>query len=534
MAAMPNTEVSASSNPIKLTYYSGLKTVLLAGATHLTAAPWLRLLVGAAMLCAILIPLNLLTSQPFHHDEALYGIWALEIVSGDNPLLAQTPIDKPPLFLYTVAGAMRVLGAAETVARLPSLLATALSVGLTFLLGQKLYSRGVGLLAAWLVALSPFTILFAPTAFTDPLLVGWVLAACLVAAQGRARWSGFWLGLAVATKQQGIFFIPLAMALLLNSHLTEQPVKNIPKQATRFIRPLLRMILVLALTLLPVFIWDGLRAQSPGFWRQSLVNYGGLAGEGAGFSERWTGFVALLEYGTASPLLNTVFIIGLPLLILYGAWRKSNEAWRVDWIISLFILAFLFGHAWVSFQVWDRYLLGLIPFLALLMARILLWPYAVLQKQWLNQRPTLRPVGDIIVVLVMGGLLMLTLARPVQDAANARYPLGSNSNALRGISQITAYLQGNTGANSTLYHRWLGAHWRFYLWDYPYDLQFWDSPQLLAAKAQPGHLIAFPSWQSDTEARLALAGVGLELEALAYAYTPAGYPSIILYQIKAR
>jgi hypothetical protein len=127
---------------------------------------------------------------------------------------------------------------------------------------------------------------------------------------------------------------------------------------------------------------------------------------------------------------------------------------------------------------------------------------------------------------------VFTLARPVQDAAQARYPLGSKSQALQGIEQITAYLQGHAGARTTLYHRWLGTHWRFYLWKYPYDLQYWQSPRALAAKARAGHLIAFPSWKSDTEARLALAGAGLELQEVTRAYTPAGYPSIVLYEVK--
>jgi uncharacterized membrane protein len=176
---------------------------------------WVAIAAGLAILSAILLPANLLTSQRFHHDEALYATWALQITSGADPWLAHTPIDKPPLFLYLVAGAMGLLGATETAARIPSLLATALTVGLTFWLGRKLYGAGVAVVAAWLVALSPFTILFAPTAFTDPLLVALVLAACLVAAHGRAGWAGVMMGLAIATKQQGIFFVPIFVTLLV-------------------------------------------------------------------------------------------------------------------------------------------------------------------------------------------------------------------------------------------------------------------------------------------------------------------------------
>jgi hypothetical protein len=137
-----------------------------------------------------------------------------------------------------------------------------------------------------------------------------------------------------------------------------------------------------------------------------------------------------------------------------------------------------------------------------------------------------------LLLLPLAFLLILTLARPIQDAVNARYPLGSNSQALQGIEQITAYLQGHVGANNTLYHHWLGPHWRFYLWGYPYDLQYWATPQELAAKARPGHWLAYPAWRSDSELRLALFQAGLGLREVMRAHTLDGAPSIILYRIE--
>jgi 4-amino-4-deoxy-L-arabinose transferase-like glycosyltransferase len=520
--------------------------------------PWLHIAVGLAMLTALLIPMNLLTSQRFHHDEALYASWALEIASGKNPWLERIPIDKPPLFLYTVAGFMWLLGTTETVARIPSLLATALSIGLIFWLGRKLYDDETGLLAAWLAALSPFTILFAPTVFTDPMLVALVLASCLAAIHGRAGWVGIWLGLAIATKQQGIFFIPLAVGLLLFSKGQVSYVMNheshtiSPAWWTRVLRHLAigiaryasSLLLGIVIILIPVLSWDFSRDQSAGFWQQSLVNYGGLGSEVANFGERWNGFVELLQYGTASPTLNTILVLGIPVLVIYGFFRISRQhrpdadqiKWQLitDIILLVFSLGFLIGQVLFSFQVWDRYLLGLIPFLMLLLARILLVPWSILKLYCFDRRSALQPVLGMITILTLSALLLLTMGQPIQDTANGRYALGSNSNALRGIEQIVAYLQGQVGANTTLYHHWLGAHWRFYLWDYPYDLQYWSSPSALIVKAQPGHLIAFPTWHSETETRLALAEAGLDLHELIRAYSPTGYPSVILYRIVAK
>jgi hypothetical protein len=212
----------------------------------------------------------------------------------------------------------------------------------------------------------------------------------------------------------------------------------------------------------------------------------------------------------------------------------TGYAAQSDWLLTLFSVLFLLGHAYLSFQVWDRYLLGLIPFLGLLLARVLLLPWSIF-KQYRLFRQTFwfEPTASLLNSLILILLLAMTLNGPLQDATNGRYPLGSNSGALQGIEQITAYLQGHVGADNTLYHRWLGPHWRFYLWNYPYDLQFWDSPQFLAARARPGELIAFPTWHSDTEVRLTLAEAGLELRELARAYRASGVPSVILYRIES-
>ena len=486
---------------------------------------WVHMGVVMAVIVMLVLSLNALIQQRFHHDEALYATWARHIATGENVWLSEVPIDKPPLFLYAVAGAMALLGITESAARIPSLLASVLIVILTYKLGQRLYSNIVGLTAAWLIALSPFTILFAPTALTDPLLVALILAGCVAAIDGRSIWAGVVLGLAIATKQQGVFFTPLLFVLLyLGPRFERQALQCRLKPSLYFG---LSAGVIVALTLL----WDGTRQQIPGYWQMSLVNYGGLSAAQGGWLERGEEFVELLKYGLASPVLNWMFMGGLPTLLLFQRWFMIEQSlgWRqlgFDWVLTLFIALFFGSHIIFSFQVWDRYLLGLIPLLALLFARILWLPWDLLQQWWSD-----KVVGMVTTALIIT-LLLFTLPRPIQDTVNGRYPLGSNSAAMSGLEQIVAYLQGQAGANNTLYHRWLGTHWRFYLADYPYDLQHWASPAMLARKAQPGHFIAFPAWRSETEARLVLAEVGYTLIPVSRTYHPTGQPTITLYRIE--
>jgi hypothetical protein len=172
-----------------------------------------------AIVVALLAPLGPLASNRFHRDEAIYSSWGLDIASGRDLLLGGSPVDKPPLFFYIQALSFTLFGPTEVAARTPSLVASVVSVGLIYALGRSLYGRGVGLLAAFLLAASPYAILFAPTAFTDPLMVTWMLAGCLAAVRGHWVWGGVFIGLAAITKQQGVFFVPLALGLgLASSH----------------------------------------------------------------------------------------------------------------------------------------------------------------------------------------------------------------------------------------------------------------------------------------------------------------------------
>ncbi|MDM8521582.1 glycosyltransferase family 39 protein [Anaerolineales bacterium HSG6] len=470
-------------------------------------------------------------SQRFHHDEALYATWALQIATGQDFWLAETIIDKPPLFIYLIAGFMWLLGPTETVARLASLLLTGGIVGLTYWWGRRLYNPSIGILAAWLVALSPFTIMFAPTVFTDPLLVFLILLGCLLISYQQFSGAGFCLGLAFATKQQAIFFAPLLLGCMA---LVWWQTRLQSRHNQMMIGKMFHFLLGIMVVMGGLFLWELQRVDVPDFLTHSASNYGGLYLDGANFAERLTGFLELLWYGTGSSMLNTLCIVGVFFLLGQSFWLDLTPTMLTDWLLFLFGVTFLLVHSLLTFQIWDRYLLGLIPIMALLFARALFMPISMPFTR-LSVFQISHPMHHalrIVYYIIITILLMITLWQPVQDAVSGRYPLGSNSGTWAGIDQIVNYLHGQYGDNVTLHHRWLGTHWRFYLSGYPYDLQYWSTPSDLHDKAKPGDLIAFPSWRSDTEARLMLAEKGLFLHDLHRAFNPLGVPTIILYKIE--
>lgn len=495
-------------------------------------------LVGLAMLTGLILPTSLFVSQRFHHDEALYATWALQIATEQDVWLAETAVDKPPLFIYMVALSMTMFGQTESVARFPSMFATAAMIWLTYQLGRAWYDRQTGVVAAWLLTLSPYVLCFAPTAFTDPLLVALVLASCLSLTDQRPVMAGIFLGLAAATKQQAALFGWLILMLWGVNHHRRVDRQSLGARLSELSRLLFGLFMVMGL----LFLWDVNRTAAPSFLTHSATNYGGLRLDIGPFVERWSGFSQLLWYGTGSTTLNGIFLVGLAgLLVEYILRRRfvsqstdDNSRFYMDGLIIIFCLGFLALHASFSFQVWDRYLLGLMPLLALLLARILLLPRRVAVVSLTRLNGAARPSNRwaLIMSYLWVALIIMTTLRPAaQEAINGRYPIGSNSHPLQGIEQIVAYLQRNAAADSTLYHRWLGTHWRFYLWGYPYDLQFWETPAELTSKVEAGHLIAFPSWRSETEARLALQRRGFRLQELTRSYTAQGVPSVVLYRV---
>ncbi|MGC8878799.1 MAG: ArnT family glycosyltransferase [Anaerolineae bacterium] len=528
-----------------------------------TLAAVLLLIMGLA----VVAPLSPMASNRFHHDEAVYSAWALDIVSGRDVMVSGSPVDKPPLFMYVQALSFLLFGATETAARLPSLVAHVTSVLLIYQLGRYLYRRGTGLLAAFLWAASPFAILFAATALTDSLMVMFVLAACLAAIRRREGWAGALLGLAVMTKQQGILFLPLIAGL--GRYSTRNAWK--------------RFILGLAWMVCLALIWDVARGRHPGFLEQSLLSYGSLSVPLDSVWQRLIRFVGWLQYATASRPLNYVLIIGVTVLLLGDglilflrhcrptrigkmilrvfcpddtvegggaetdhAPQKKGDVVYHDMVIGGFLLLFLVGHAFVGFQVWDRYMLGAVPLLLFLLARVMTLPWNVLHEcgTWLapkavvssgscpvcNRKPWLS-TAYIVVVLA----LLSSTPASIQDAAASRFPIGGDHGAYDGIDQLVAYFK-TVPENTTFYHRWLGPHWRFYLWGSPYDFCMWTSPDDLAAQAsaRPGarRYIVFPSWRSATEARLALKRQGLALREVFRTLRRDGSVSFIVYRIE--
>jgi 4-amino-4-deoxy-L-arabinose transferase-like glycosyltransferase len=496
------------------------------------ALGWSSLL--AALLAATLFRALPLLENRFHPDEALYASFGRLIASGRDPLLAGVVVDKPPLSFYLTAGSFLLFGGTEFAARLVPFYAGVVSVALLFALARVLYDSPAAHLAAWVLALSPFAILFSITIFIDPLLVAlglWGVVMFAKARPGRGRaasrrleWAGAAaFALAFAAKQTALLFAPLALALMLPG------LPDVPGTALRrWLRAGLFIAGGLAVSALLVFAWDAARHAPIGFWQQGYAdNTPGRFIRAGEMLPRALAWLDWLHYFTASSLLNVAFWLGMPVLLLTSA-RRPTRAAVADFILAGFLLLYLAAYWLLAFNVWDRYLLPVVPLMALLLGRMAARAAGGLAgigagglRRW---APRLLPI-----------LLVGLLLPPALTAARSGYPVGGDHGAYDGLDDAARFIR-TLPTGGVLYDHWLGWQWNFYLFDGPLYVSWFISPEALATDLRAfGHTspryLAVPDWESDMEVRAAAAEAGFGLTRLHTSYRRNGLVSIVVYQL---
>jgi len=499
------------------------------------AALWLAV---AALLAAAFFRAAPLRDNRFHPDEALYAYFGRLIASGRDPLLVGEVVDKPPLPWYVLALSLSAFGGREIVAnelaaRLPNFFADLLNVALVFALARRLYRRGTALLTAWLYALSPFAILFAVTVFIDPLLTTFVLWGLWMSAANRPRWAALAFALAFATKQTALLFLPLALALSLAQSLPGSPVRAV-RQAIRHLAPFAFMLLLAALI---VFAWDALRLAfgAPiSFWAQGYADNAPnrliRSGEVLPRASAW---LDLLGYFTASPVLNIVLSLGLPLLTIANLHHPARPA-LTDLLLTLYGLLYLAAYWLLAFNVWDRYLVPILPLALLLFARTL-ERFIELTRRAGRHGAFRRLPSPASCFLIPTSLFLLLLLPASLTAARSGYPIGGDHGAYDGLDDTARYL--NTLPYGTvLYDFWLSWQWRFYLFDGPAYLAWLPTPEAFATdlrafgRNSPRYLVV-PSWESEAEARAAADRAGFSLRPVHESFRRDGSRAFVVYQL---
>lgn len=471
------------------------------------------------LLLAWALRLPPLLRSPLHPDEALYGYWGLLISHGRDVWLKSVPVYKPPLLPYVVASSQLLFGDASWAVRLPGLIAGVLTVPLAGALARALYKdRWTGAMAAAGVVLSPFAVVLSGTAFPDPVVVALGLAACLAAARGRTRWGGLLGGLSFAAKQTGLVWLPLLILIRITRFDFQDAGRRFPLSIIGC------WVLVVAL----VFGWDAARISqgATSFWQVGVVGYGGLRliwpQE---LLSRLQGWCELIRYVFASPIVNGLLVVGLPALAAIGIFRHPGERDSLaDILLTFFVLFYFLFHWLMALPIWDRYLLPVVPVLAVLLGRV-----GRRAASWLS---FLSSSWRVVVVFF---LLMVFLSVPAFQAIASRYPIGQERAAYEGIEDVISFLS-ELPEGSVVYHHWLGWQYRYGLWDAPVYLAYWPNPAWLARDVEvfggrEPRYIVFPEWESSARIEYALDAIGYVLDPVLTAARSNGARSFTVYRL---
>ncbi len=398
-------------------------------------------------LIGYILRLPMIDRFPFREDEAIYSYWALHGWHQD-PLFLNVWPDKPPIFLWLLGVAYSLFGIEAASARWINIAAGTLTIPIVAVTARRLWGDRAALIAALVMALSPFAISFSPTAFVDPVLVlAGSLALCMTVF-ARPLSAGLWLGAAIMTKQQGLLYVPLVVAMLAGNNFENRRSRYLP------------FLSGLAMVVLPVLFWDSLRwTSAPSPWDLSVRNYGILT---VAPPDEWP--TRLLEWWpvlwqiTANSAAWIVLALGLLSAVIMVGYRRIMQE-TIDRrstgpaaIIALWATGYFLLHILSTIQVWDRYLLPLGPPIALLSG----WAASTLP---LPTSPWIRRTAVSMIVLL--------LALPAGQAAGGALPVGGDHGDYTGLDDALDWVSqqaGPPGQPTVLYHDVLGWHLQYYLY----------------------------------------------------------------------
>jgi 4-amino-4-deoxy-L-arabinose transferase-like glycosyltransferase len=470
------------------------------------------------LLAALALRARGLDGPRFHPDEALFASFARAIAVWRDPLLTSAPVDKPPLLFYLQALCYPLFGPREMAARLPNLYASLITVALTYGLAKRLLGRRrpvSALLAALLAGLSPLAVAFGATAFTDPLMVMWALAALLAAAGGRAGYAGLLIGLGMATKYQAALFLPLIVGILWWESLQRA---DPPRARVNW----MRFVVGLGVPVGSVLIWDLVRIGAGGFVAAQLRGYGELRPAPLGsWSGRLLSWLELGRYWTGSIALDAA-VVSAGFFVLLRRLRLGSTAGSS--LLGLLMLGWMAGYAavhWlVNVPVWDRYLLPLVPVASLAAG----WGVdsAIERAGWLGR------VSAVALVLVL-------MWFPAGHAAAGRLPIGGDHGLYDGIEQVAEYL-ADYPYGTVLYDHWLSWELRYYLFDSRVYVSWFAGPSVLeedlrAFGDRPPRLLIVPAWEESSPLRTAVARAGYRMMPAFSAHRHNGSTSFLVFRI---
>lgn len=218
---------------------------------------WLPLVLAGILLLAVFMRFWQLDTLPpgLHPDEAANGLDVFRIFNGDLRPLYNTNGPRESLFFFIQAIFVKLLGHNILALRLAPALIGTLAVITTYLWAKSWFGQRVGLIAAFLMAVTPWAVTMSRLGFRasmTPLFVTLTLWLYTKGFQtGRLKWFA-WAGLSLGAGMYTYLafrLFPLALVLIaIAAAIWHRPLKH-------WVQPVIASLIVASLALVPLGIW---------------------------------------------------------------------------------------------------------------------------------------------------------------------------------------------------------------------------------------------------------------------------------------
>lgn len=305
--------------------------------------------------------LLMLGSHSLFMDEGVYASAALRIADGSDILQRHFETGKFPLVSGIIAIFILLFGNNDYVIRIPGMIASLLTFFFIYKTAVKIYDKRTGFLTAAILCSSKYFLVFGPTAFMDPFMTMFLCVSLYLIISGRFTSGGLFLGLAFASKFTSMYFLPVFLSALYF-------MDDGKKKAKEYIKPAVRILIPFAAVFIAVFIWAALfecirlvsfTEFNPGSYK-GIINY-------ETFRKGMENLIILNKEAVGIFKPVAAFISGVILLLSAGKTYKKKDMFIFGNAVFFYIMMVFMAAR--GLPVYDRYLVVIMPFMALALAR---------------------------------------------------------------------------------------------------------------------------------------------------------------------
>ena len=400
-----------------------------------------RIYVGAIALIALVLRLlNLGTPKGFIFDEVYYVDGARDYLKYGVEVTGAAPefVVHPPIGKWLIALGIKIFGDNEFGWRFMGALLGSVMVILIALIAQRLFrSAFLTICASALIAMDGLALVHSRTALLDIYLSFFVLIATYFFVMRWHWWTGLALGLAVATKWSGLYFLALFAAIAIYRAFTLHTGREL-------VKPTLKTFVQYALIPITVYFssWIGWFASNRGWARDHASNviasffhyHSQMLGFHTGLVEKhsyqanpwsWIVMGRPTSFYYQSPntcgadnCAQEVLALGTPFLwwvgaialaVVFGFWIKSLAQKRYEPSLNIIVAGMTAGYLpWFFFQERTVFAFYAIVFEPFLILAIVYCAYVAL-IHFKNSRNTYVFIGVIAIAIFANFIYFLPL-----------------------------------------------------------------------------------------------------------------------------